>query len=83
MGYFGIFYNTPAKQGNVYLVFIYPVLFSPIACVLSPILQRKLGRKIVLFTAMILAGTLMIATIFVPSEMVCMYIFLHIRTNII
>ena len=70
MGYFGLFYNTPAKQGNVYLVFITPVLFSPIACVLSPLLQRKLGRKACLFGGMIIAGIMMMSTLAVPSKMV-------------
>ena len=70
MGYFGLMYNTPARQGDVYLVFITPVLFSPIACALVPLLQRKFGRKLPLTASLTLPGLVMIATVFIPSHQV-------------
>lgn len=68
MGFFGLTYNTPAKQGSVYLIFISPVFFSPIAFVFSPMLQRKIGRKAVLSGSLILGGIFTIATMLIPSK---------------
>ena len=39
MGYFGLMYNMPARQGSVYLVFVLPSIFHMVTLPLYPYFQ--------------------------------------------
>ena len=39
MGYFGLMYNMPAREGSVYLLFIMPSIFHIVTLPLYPYLQ--------------------------------------------
>ena len=56
MGYFGLVYNTPTFDWNIYLVFVLPT-FLLIPCVyLEPFFENKFGRKPIFTFSLITAG---------------------------
>ncbi len=42
MGYYGLVYNTPTFDWNVYLVFVFPAFFTLPVVLVSPILENRL-----------------------------------------
>lgn len=68
-GFYGMMYNTPATQSNVYLVFMMPAFGGIVNVLTYPFLQRKLGRKAMLTGPLVVSGILIItsATV-VPRE---------------
>ena len=67
MGYFGLVYNTPAFDWNIYLVFVFPVFITIPLYLAQPLLENNLGRKAVLTSSLSLAGILLISTLLVPK----------------
>ena len=67
MGYFGLIYNTPAFDWNIYLVFVFPTFITIPISVTQPIFENKLGRKPILTFSLLAAGILLILTIIVPK----------------
>ena len=64
MGFFGLVYNTPPFDENIYLVFVVPAIMAIPLSILEPYLNNTLGRKKMLTTPLITAGImLLIATI--------------------
>ena len=68
MAYFGVLYNTPAKEGSVYIVFAIPgavaILFVPV----FPWMQGKLGRKWLLTGPLITSGIILLSILAVPVD---------------
>ena len=56
IGYYGLIYNAPTFGLNVHLVFIFPVLFILPYLFIAPILENSIGRKMVTFLSLLLAG---------------------------
>jgi OCT family organic cation transporter-like MFS transporter 4/5 len=67
MGYFGLIYNTPAFNWNIYLVFVFPTFCTIPISVTQPIFENRLGRKPILTFALLGAGILLLLTIVVPK----------------
>lgn len=67
MGYFGLVYNTPAFDWNIYLVFIFPTFFTIPLSFLQPSMENIMGRKLVLTGSLMSAGVLLLLTIVVPE----------------
>ena len=67
MGYFGLIYNTPAFNWNIYLVFVFPTLPGIPSAIIQPYFENKLGRKIFLTVPLLGAGLLLILTSIIPS----------------
>ncbi len=67
MGYFGLMYNTPPFDWNIYLVFVFPVLFTTPLSILIPFVENRLGRKPVLTFCLLMAGLLLMLTMVVPK----------------
>ena len=67
MGYFGLIYNTPAFDWNVYLVFVFPAILGVPQCLVMPFIENKLGRKLVVTLSLFLAGSLLLLTAIVPA----------------
>ncbi len=67
MGYFGLVYNTPAFDWNIYLVFVFPTFFLIPTTFLQPLFENKLGRKSFLTFPLLLAGLLLLLTTGVPK----------------
>ena len=63
-GLYGMIYNTPTSQSNVYLVFMMPAFGSMVNIILNPILQRKIGRKIMLTGPLVVSGILIVIAAF-------------------
>ena len=67
MGYFGLVYNTPAFDWNIYLVFIFPGILGIPKAMIQPIIVNKVGRKLNLTVSLLLAGSLLLLTALVPK----------------
>ena len=67
MGYFGLFYNTPPLQWNIFVVFAFPALIGIGVQCLNPILENTFGRKFILTVPLMLAGTLLGITTLLPT----------------
>lgn len=67
MGYFGLLYNTPAFDWNIYLVFVFPSFISLPIAILQPFFENKIGRKPVLTFSLVTAGLLLLLTMVVPK----------------
>jgi OCT family organic cation transporter-like MFS transporter 4/5 len=67
MGYYGLVYNTPTFNWNIYLVFVFPTLFNIPIALCQPILENRLGRKPILTSSLLIAGTMLVLTMVVPS----------------
>ena len=67
MGYYGLIYNTPAFDWNVYLVFIFPGILGIPQSLVLPFIENRLGRKLVITISLFLTGTLLLLTAVVPK----------------
>ena len=67
MGYFGLVYNTPAFDWNIYLVFIFPPLITIPCQLLQPLFINKVGRKTILTFLLFTIGALLLSTLLVPK----------------
>lgn len=67
MGYFGLIYNTPAFDWNIYLVFVLPTFFTIPTSLIQPAFENKLGRKVLLTFSLLTAGVLLLLTLAVPK----------------
>ena len=67
MGYFGLIYNTPAADWNIYLVFVFPALPGIPFAIIQPYFENKLGRKIYMTGPLLGAGLALILTSVIPS----------------
>ena len=70
MGYFGLVYNTPAFDWNIYLVFVFPTFLMIPLSLLQPLMENRLGRKPVMTSTMVLAGVCLLTTAVVPKGIV-------------
>ena len=70
MGYFGLVYNTPAFDWNIYLVFVFPTFFMIPVSLSQPFMENKLGRKPVMTSTMVLAGLCLLLTSGVPNGII-------------
>ena len=70
MGYFGLVYNTPAFDWNIYLVFIFPTFLMIPLSLLQPLMENRLGRKPVMTSTMVLAGVCLLTTAIVPKGII-------------
>ena len=57
MGYFGLVYNTPTFDWNIYLVFVFPTFGLIPIVLLQPWVENKFGRKPMVTFALLIAGT--------------------------
>ena len=67
MGYFGLVYNTPSYDWNIYLVFILPTFVTIPFCLLAPWVENKCGRKPVMTFSLLMAGVALLLTMVVPE----------------
>jgi len=67
MGYYGLIYNTPAFDWNIYLVFIFPAILGLPQALFMPLIENKLGRKPVLTLSLFMSGALLLLTTLVPK----------------
>ena len=67
MGYYGLIYNTPAFDWNIYLVFIFPAILGLPQALAMPLIENKLGRKPVLTLSLFVSGSLLLLTTLVPK----------------
>ena len=67
MGYFGLVYNTPAFDWNIYLVFVFPTFITIPTSLIQPLFENKLGRKALLTISLVSAGILLLLTMAVPK----------------
>jgi hypothetical protein len=70
MGYFGLVYNTPAFDWNIYLVFVFPTFFMIPVSLSQPFMENRLGRKPVMTSTMVLAGLCLLLTSGVPKGII-------------
>lgn len=70
MGYFGLVYNTPAFDWNIYLVFVFPTFLMIPLSLLQPWMENRLGRKLVLTSTMLSAGICLLLTSVVPKGII-------------
>eukprot|EP00095_Tigriopus_kingsejongensis_P006484 maker-scaffold1058_size66152-snap-gene-0.14 protein:Tk06484 transcript:maker-scaffold1058_size66152-snap-gene-0.14-mRNA-1 annotation:"AGAP004309-PA" len=80
MGYFGLFYNTPAFSLNIFLVFVLPALILVPMSFVQIWLENKLGRKVMLTAALILAGCLLLVILALPTGSVAITVCAWIGT---
>jgi len=66
MGYFGLVYNTPAFEANLYLVFVVPAFFAIPAIIFQPFMDNYFGRKRMMTIPLLGAGTILLLTMAVP-----------------
>ena len=66
MGFFGLAYNTPTFDANIYLVFVIPALLSLPLVPFQPILDNTVGRKVVLSSTLLAAGAVLLLTLAFP-----------------
>ena len=67
MGYFGLIYNTPAFDWNIYLVFVLPAILGLPQSLLMPFIENKIGRKLVVTLSLLIAGIMLMLTAIVPK----------------
>jgi len=67
MGYFGLFYNTPAFQWNPFLVFMFPAFLALPMNFIEPHLENYIGRKAMLTSTLIASGLLLFVTLAFPE----------------
>ncbi len=67
MGYFGLVYNTPAFDWNIYLVFVFPTFITIPITISQPFFENRLGRKPILTFYLLTAGLLLVSTIVAPK----------------
>ena len=67
MGYYGLIYNTPAFDWNIYLVFVLPAILGLPQSLLMPFIENRLGRKLMLTMSLFLSGILLLLTTLVPK----------------
>ena len=68
MGYFGLVYNTPSFDANIYLVFVVPAFIGLPVSVLQPYFDNKFGRKKMITAPLVTAGVLLLITTGIPRE---------------
>ena len=66
-GYYGLVYNTPAFEWNLFLVFVFPTFINIPLSILQPLMENKLGRKAILTFSLLGAGVLLLLTTAFPS----------------
>ena len=67
MGYYGLIYNTPAFEWNIYLVFVFPSILGLPQVILMPFIENKIGRKLVVTLSLLIAGIMLMLTAIVPK----------------
>ena len=65
-GYFGLLYNTPSFDANIYLVFIFPALMGIPVTIVQPYFDNKFGRKSMMTIPLVTAGILLLITTGIP-----------------
>ena len=66
MGYFGLVYNTPSFEANIYLVFVTPAFINLPLAICQPYFENQWGRKTVLSGSLVTAGILLLLTMAIP-----------------
>jgi len=66
MGFFGLAYNTPSFDANLYLVFVIPALICFPLVPIQPYLDNSLGRKKILSCALMTGGVILLLTLAFP-----------------
>ena len=67
MGYYGLFYNTPSYNANIYIVFVVPALIGIPVSIFQPYFDNKFGRKNMMTIPLITAGVLLLITTVIPK----------------
>ena len=67
MGYFGLIYNTPSFDANIYLVFVVPALMGIPVSLIQPYFDNKFGRKNMMTIPLVTAGILLLITTGIPK----------------
>ena len=67
MGYFGLIYNTPKFDSNIYFVFTLPAMLSLPLVIVIPFLENKSGRKLMVTLCLFVAGILLLLTAIIPK----------------
>ena len=67
MGYFGLIYNTPSFDANIYLVFVVPALMGIPVSLIQPYFDNKFGRKNMMTLPLVTAGILLLITTGIPK----------------
>ncbi|CAB4070102.1 SLC22A4_5 [Lepeophtheirus salmonis] len=63
MGYYGLVYNTPTYDFNIYLVFVFPTFFAIPLNFVIPLIENHIGRKPLLTGSMILSGVALLVSL--------------------
>jgi hypothetical protein len=69
-GFYGMIYNTPSSQSSVYLIFLMPAFGGMVQVIISPIVQTKFGRKVMLTFPLLLAGMLIVTAAFIIPKVI-------------
>jgi MFS family permease len=67
MGYYGLIYNTPALNWNIFLVFIFPGVINLVMCYVDPFLENYFGRKFMQTVPISCAGIFLLLTTVMPK----------------
>ena len=67
MGYFGLIYNTPSFDANIYLVFVVPAMVGIPVSLFQPYFDNKFGRKKMMTIPLVTAGIVLLVTTGIPK----------------
>ena len=73
-GYYGLLYNTPSMNWNIFIVYALPTFTCMVLIPLELYLQNRLGRKAMLSLPLIFSGILLITTMLFPRESISIFI---------
>jgi len=66
-GFYGLVFNTPSFDANIYLVFAIPPLLNLPLCFLLPYLENKIGRKPMFTGFLVFPGLFLMLLAFLPN----------------
>ena len=66
MGFYGLTYNTPSLDWNVFLVFAFPAIFNFSLQYFVPFIENRFGRKFMVTFPVVSAGILLVVTTLLP-----------------
>lgn len=69
MANYGLIYNTPSFDWNVYITFVMPAFFSFPVLIVQPFIENKIGRKWLYTFLMAISGILLLCTLAIPKGM--------------
>lgn len=82
MAYFGIIYNTPAFDWNLFIVFSFPAMLDLPLSIALPFAENTLGRKLPFFILMVTAGLAFLFTIAFDEGIVALSRYFFVRVSI-